>query len=287
MTIFDLKTNDGYCYLWNESEGQLTANEFATILSDFIVSQLPLRNNSNKVIIYSDGCNYQNRCATLANALMHLSKRHQIVIEQKYLERGHTQMECDSMHSIIERYLKNKDISIPAEYAPICKKARKNPRPYFVKYLDHTFFKDFTKAMPVKSIRPGVGVGQPKVTDIRCLLFTEDGKVSYKLNYDEEYKLLPIFVPKITLPKGNPTTATTTSSRPKRKSSRSTQETQMKREKLEPDVEKAFQSVGKFDFPQLYSSRLKIPRSKFNHLQELKMILCSDYHSFYDNLPHE
>lgn len=262
MTVFDLKSKDGFCYLWNESEGELTGNEFASILTDFIVSQLPLRNNSNKVIIYSDGCNYQNRCATLANALMHLAKRYNISIEQKYLEKGHTQMECDSIHSTIERYVKYRDIHVPADYADVCTKARKNPRPYKVKYLDHTFFKDYGKAMPHKSIRPGVGVGQPKVTDIRCLLFTEDAKMYYKLNYEDDYKLLPVCEPKESKTRRSRRKETTTA------------------------CDDPY-SIGQFDFPQLYTSRRKIPRSKYNHLQELKQTMPSDYHSFYDSLPTE
>lgn len=37
----------------------------------------------------------------------------------------------------------------------------------------------------------------------------------------------------------------------------------------------------------LYSQTRKIKREKFNHLQQLKSFIPSDYHSFYDNLNHE
>ncbi|KAL4711620.1 hypothetical protein ACJJTC_003637 [Scirpophaga incertulas] len=83
-----------------------------------------------KVIFYSDGCTYQNRNAVLANALLTTAMNKNIVIEQKFLEVGHTQMEADSMHSTIERTLKNKDVHVPAEYISICRSARKKPRPY-------------------------------------------------------------------------------------------------------------------------------------------------------------
>lgn len=68
-----------------------------------------------------------------------LAKQYQITIEHKYYEVGHTQMPVDSMHSTIERRVKSRRINIPAEYAFHCKKARLRPRPYKVKYLDHTF----------------------------------------------------------------------------------------------------------------------------------------------------
>ena len=38
---------------------------------------------------------------------------------------------------------------------------------------------------------------------------------------------------------------------------------------------------------QLYNSRRKIALAKYTHLQELKSVIPSDYHSFYDALPHE
>lgn len=69
-------------------------------------------------------------------------KHKNIAIEQKILEVGHTQMEADSMHSTIERHLKNKVINVPAEYISIAKQARKCPAPYNTKYLylDYTYF---------------------------------------------------------------------------------------------------------------------------------------------------
>lgn len=33
--IYDMKTSDEYCFLWNEAEGGLISDEFATILTKF------------------------------------------------------------------------------------------------------------------------------------------------------------------------------------------------------------------------------------------------------------
>lgn len=43
---------------------------------------------------------------------------------------------------------------------------------------------------------------------------------------------------------------------------------------------------GLENIPSLYSEPLKISVDKFNHLQDLKRLIPSDYHSFYDLLPH-
>ncbi|CAB3252726.1 unnamed protein product [Arctia plantaginis] len=56
------------------------------------------------------GCTAQNRNNGVSNALLHLAMARNVVITQKYLEKGHTKMEVDSVHSVIERKLKNRNI---------------------------------------------------------------------------------------------------------------------------------------------------------------------------------
>lgn len=36
FTIYNLKSKEGFCFLWNESEGGLSANEFSSIISFFV-----------------------------------------------------------------------------------------------------------------------------------------------------------------------------------------------------------------------------------------------------------
>nr|CAI5842515.1 unnamed protein product [Callosobruchus analis] len=108
---------DGHCVLWHEAEGSLTANEFSSILCSFLESAvIPNLPNDNKIIIlYSDGCTGQNRNSILANAFVNLCMLHEVTIIQKYLEKGHAQMEVDSMHSCIEKKIRNRKINIPAD----------------------------------------------------------------------------------------------------------------------------------------------------------------------------
>ena len=107
------------------------------------------------------------------------------------MTKGHTKIECDSIHSCIERKLKNRDVYLPSEYIRISKEARKNPFPYEVIELDHTFFKDFTGNIKYSSIRPGRKAGDPTVTDIKCILY-ENGTIRYKLNFDDNFQEVPI-----------------------------------------------------------------------------------------------
>lgn len=192
FTIFNLKTKDGMCYLWNETEGALTAQEFSSIISEFLNQLIPtLTDGNRKVIFYSDGCTYQNRNSILANALLNIALMNNIIIEQKYLEKGHTQMEADSMHSCIERRIKNTQINIPADYVAICFRARQHPRPYRVKYLEHTFFRNFDKIQFYNSIRPGRTTGDRVVTDLRALQYNPNGKIYFKLRFGDDWTELP------------------------------------------------------------------------------------------------
>lgn len=162
--IYDLKKNYGSCFIWNEAEGGLNSDEFATILSKFFIEKvIPRMGEHNRyIILYTDGCTYQNRNIVLSNALLNVAMLHNVTIEQKYLEVGHTQMEVDSMHAMIEKKLRNQVINVPAEYISICKKAKK-VKPYQVEYLNYSYFKSFKDIKFYNSIRPGKMKGDPKV----------------------------------------------------------------------------------------------------------------------------
>lgn len=187
-TIFNLTNKHCTCYWFNESEADLQASVFASCLTDYIKRHL---NDSKPVIIYSDGCSYQNKNSVMANALLHLSSELKINIEQKYLIKGHTQMECDSVHALIERKIKNKSIYLPSDYSRLCLDSRKI-NPYETITLDHSFFRDFKKNMSYHSVRPGRKTGDPTVNDIRALQYLPEGKIKYKIQFDDAYTDLPI-----------------------------------------------------------------------------------------------
>lgn len=93
MTFFDLQTKDGFCFIWNETEGNLSADEFSSIFIHLLMEIRETLQQKGEVILYSDGCNYQNRNSTLSNALLNFAMLTNITVYQKYPERGHTQME--------------------------------------------------------------------------------------------------------------------------------------------------------------------------------------------------
>ncbi|GFO39947.1 hypothetical protein PoB_006645200 [Plakobranchus ocellatus] len=154
-TVFDMTSKDVVCFVWNEVhvEGGLNASEFASCLVSYLEGSV---DSFDKAIIYSDGCTYQNRNRVLATALRFFCVRYGKTVEQKILERGHTQMEDDSVHATIVRRLKNMDIFAPLDYVNLIKVSRMSPRPYDVRYLTFDFFRDFEKIEEgaIKSIKP-------------------------------------------------------------------------------------------------------------------------------------
>ena len=61
-----------------------------------------------------------------------------------FLEKGHTWMEVESVHSAIEGNLRGCQIIWPAEYIDVITTARRD-HPYEVKQVDDSFFRDFSK----------------------------------------------------------------------------------------------------------------------------------------------
>nr|CAH7761776.1 unnamed protein product [Callosobruchus chinensis] len=228
-------------FLWHEANGGLESNVFCSIMRRFLLSEIQ-KQNPKKIILWSDGCGYQNRNTKLSNCLLELSMEQNITIEQKYLEVGHTQMEVDSIHSTIERKLdRRRDVCLPADYVNIIKSARENPSQYNVVPLTYTDFYSYDSGL-YTSIRPGSKAGDACVNDICALQYLPEGNIRYKLKFSDMWNDLP--------------------RRPNRK--------------MYPK-----------EHPPLYTSPCAIELSKFIHLQELKLLMVSDYQSFYDNLRHK
>lgn len=247
FTMYNIGSLQCTNYWWSEINGDLTASSFISC----IISHLETHCLSDElpIIIFSDGCGYQNRNNFLSNALSNFSIENNKIIEQKYLEKGHTQMECDSAHAKIEKKLKNNSVYLPIDYVHYTKEARKTvkiddkiiKKPFDAVYLNHDFFKDYNDSQLLRfnSIRPGKGKNDPTVSQLRSLIYLPNGNVKFKINFDDEYTDIPCRIKKY---------------------------------------------GGKQEPNPLHSGPLPIQPNKFKHLQELKKVIPQEYHYFYDNL---
>lgn len=104
FTVYNLINHLCTNYWWDETQGDLSASSFVSCLIEHLRKHCLA--DTLPITIYSDGCGYQNRNQFLSNALSNFAVEHNKIIEQKWLEKGHTQMECDSAHAKIEKKLK-------------------------------------------------------------------------------------------------------------------------------------------------------------------------------------
>ncbi|KAK0048791.1 hypothetical protein Bpfe_021739 [Biomphalaria pfeifferi] len=109
-------------------------------------------------------------------------------VHQKYLTRGHTQMEAGSVHAAIETNSSKIEVYTSTEWETVIKTARRK-NPYNVKTVDHQFWKKYPSL--VTSIRPGKVVGDPIVTDICHLKYTKEG-IFYTLSHGTPLRPLPL-----------------------------------------------------------------------------------------------
>lgn len=118
--------NNGYCFTWSEINGKKGSCEIGTILMYY------LRNCISSIIteitLFSDTCGGQNRNQFISALLLWLVQQKDVnlqVIEQKFLESGHTYLECDSMHSSIETVKKHSSVYSMMDWISIFKQARR------------------------------------------------------------------------------------------------------------------------------------------------------------------
>ena len=138
LSFYSLGNQRGTCYLWDESEGGRGSSEIGTCL---IMHLQSLPATTTHVSLFSDTCSGQNRNQYVACGLWYSAQNipNLKIIDQKFLETGHTHMECDSMHSAIEFAKKNTPIYVPSQWDTVIRMARRK-NPYVVVPMKHTNF---------------------------------------------------------------------------------------------------------------------------------------------------
>lgn len=185
FTFYIKNTKDAHLYIWHKGEGWVTANNITSCIIHFLKEHCL---TFKKVVLISDGCLYQNKNKILSSALANLNSATGLEIEQLILEKGHTMMEVDSVHSTLERAF-NPPIYTPMDYVSRMRQARTS-QPYIVNYLEFSFFKDYEHVPGnFKSIRPGKDTGEATVNSIRALLYKQN-EVKFKTRHSEDWSIL-------------------------------------------------------------------------------------------------
>lgn len=124
FTVLENATKSTTCFWFSETAADMSESTFATCILGFL--QVNYREGVGlPIILFSDGCTYQNRNNILSNALLQYSTEYNVEIVQKFLIVSHTQITCDSVHAKIETYVKQKDIYLPNDYVRFSKECQK------------------------------------------------------------------------------------------------------------------------------------------------------------------
>lgn len=200
LTFADAITNDVSCYIWHEGAAKRGANEIGSCVWNYLEELDENALNKNKVldiIFYTDNCAGQNKNKFLftlyAYAVTKLKSINKIT--HKYLIRGHTQNDVDSVHSVIEkkitRYKKSSAIYVPDQYITLIREAKKKGQPYKVVERSHNDFfdlKDLVQKCGFKDVFKTNDGDIVKTSEIRVFEVrkSDPGFFFCKLSYEQE-----------------------------------------------------------------------------------------------------
>lgn len=141
FTIFDMGHKQAICYMWDETISKRGANEVSSCLLDFVKENA--NNGVDEIRFWSDNCPGQNRNRIIYYFYMYVAKKYNLSITHRFLEKGHTQNEGDSVHSLVERTSKTRIIYTPDEWRALVRWAKTDDNPYRVKNMEQKDFFDF------------------------------------------------------------------------------------------------------------------------------------------------
>ncbi|KAK3931959.1 Anoctamin-5 [Frankliniella fusca] len=178
FTIFDCTTGKAYCFCWDQTVALRGSDEISSCILSFF--EEAVSQGVTEFRIYSDSCSKQNKNKFLYSMYYLATMKFNIKITHRYLEKGHTQMECDSIHALIERKTKNIDIFTPAQWYGNIRSAKVQQPAYVVREVEQ---KDVFSFKTIANYFQWSKVPISKVCEVKfdCSL---PEFISYKLQFE-------------------------------------------------------------------------------------------------------
>lgn len=248
FTLFELGNKTATCYMWHEGTAKRGANEVSSCLYDFI--KVNAEKGVKEFKFWSDNCAGQNRNRIVFALYLLVSKEFGVTITHRFMEKGHTQNEGDSVHALIERESERRIIYDPDEWFCLVRWAKTEGIPYNVREMTSREFYNFKDLLTnrnwVKDER-NEKVKWTQIREVRVVGKIFD-RIEYKYDFDDEPKTLVVL----------------------RSTKRNTQR------------------HNDFKISQAYESPVLIPIAKYKDLNDMcrSGVIPQKYHSFYTNLPH-
>lgn len=190
FTIYDLKTNECECYVWDESNANRGVNELGTCVLKYLEKKASMPDS--EVVFYSDNCVGQQKnkfmLALYLYAVRYLGLKS---ITHKYLIKGHTQNEGDSAHSLIERQVKRQlrggPIYSPEGFISAIRAAKKQGKPLIVNEL---CYEDFYDIKQISTYIGPMNMTNLKLNEVKVIRFERESPNSayYKNSYNDNFQ---------------------------------------------------------------------------------------------------
>lgn len=197
LTIYDLKTNDVESYVWDESQAYRGVNEIATCVFKYL-KKISDGDKAVDVVFYSDNCAGQQKNKFMMAMYLYAVQTYVNIksITHKFLIKGHTQNEGDSVHSQIERQVKRQmrsgPIYTPEGFIGAIKAARKKSTPIHVNEMCHSDIFDWKVACNQMNfmLKKDDDKNIVKLTEIKIFKVQKEEPevLYYKTSYKDEFK---------------------------------------------------------------------------------------------------
>lgn len=189
LTMHETGTGDVKCFMWHEAEGGRGGNQIGTCIYKEMIS---IPEEVSKVILYSDACGGQNKNShVLAMFLMAMTENQNlVVIDHKFMVSGHSHMECDVDHGLIEKQKKRLGVPIshPHDWYQLVRGVGKKKKFQVVELLHGDFlnFADLLRTNLVMRKKDTSG-NAFLWHDVKWFRYTKDtGNIFFKTSLNEE-----------------------------------------------------------------------------------------------------
>lgn len=186
--------NNAFCLSWSELDARRGSSEIGTCVFKWLEKLTP---TVKEVSLFSDTCGGQNRNQNVAAMFMYAVQYLNIeTITHNFLESGHSQMECDSMHAAIEAEKKWIDVFSMVDWVNIFRRARRK-NPYNVTHLHYGDFYNFQVLAQCIIKNRNKDENGATVNWLLCKGFkyskVEPGVIQYRYDYNEPFKRIFVF----------------------------------------------------------------------------------------------
>jgi len=116
LTFFETAPLRATCFVWHEGEAKRGGNEVASCLNEFATAYESEHKDVEEFRFWADNCYGQNKNKFVFTNAILMSQRLKKKITIRYMETGHTQSACDSVHKNIEEASKGRSVFSPEEW---------------------------------------------------------------------------------------------------------------------------------------------------------------------------